>query len=226
MKINDAIEATLQYIRSVNKYMEDMAPWKLAKTDINAAEKVLYTAAESLRISALLLAPIMPNRTMIVLETFGAEKTSLEWGQIKSGEKIKNHKPLFPRIDINKLNKDLKKSNSTKSDLINVISYDEFKNIELKTGKVIAAEKVDKADKLLKLQVQIGDEKRQIISGIAEYYSPEDLLNNLIVVVTNLKPATIFGNESYGMLLAAKKGKALTLVTVDDVNVSSGMQVY
>ena len=109
---------------------------------------------------------------------------------------------------------------------MNVVSYDEFKNIELKTGRVIAAEKIDKADKLLKLQVQIGNEKRQIISGIAEYYSPEDLLNNLIVVVTNLKPATIFGNESYGMLLAAKKDKALTLVTVDDVNVSSGMQVY
>ncbi len=122
--------------------------------------------------------------------------------------------------------KDLKKSNSTKSDLINVLSYDEFKNIELKTDKVIAAEKVDKADTLLKLQGQIGNEKRQIISGIAEYYSPEDLLNNLIVVVTNLKPATIFGNESYGMLLAAKKGKSLTLVTVDDVNISSGMQVY
>ena len=74
--------------------------------------------------------------------------------------------------------------------------------------------------------MEIGNEKRQIISGIAEYYSPEDLLNTLIVVVTNLKPATIFGNESYGMLLAAKKDKELTLVTVDDVNVSSGMKVY
>ena len=226
MKINDAIEVTLQYIRSINKYMEDMAPWKLAKTDMSAAERVLYTAAESLRISALLLAPIMPNRTMIVLETFGAEKTSLEWGHLKSGTKIKSHKPLFPRIDINKLNNDLNKSDSTKSNLINVISFDDFKNIELKTGKVIAAEKIDKADKLLKIQVQIGKEKRQIISGIAEYYSPEDLLDNSIIVVTNLKPATIFGNESYGMLLAAKKGKTLTLVTVDDANVSSGMKVY
>ena len=226
MKINDAIEATLQYIRSINKYMEDMAPWKLAKTDMSAAERVLYTAAESLRISALLLAPIMPNRTMIVLETFGAEKTSLEWGHLKPGAKIKSHKPLFPRIDINKLNNDLNKSDSTKSDLINVISFDDFSNIELKTGKVIAAEKIDKADKLLKIQVQIGKEKRQIISGIAEYYSPEDLLDNSIIVVTNLKPATIFGNESYGMLLAAKKGKTLTLVTVDDANVSSGMKVY
>ncbi len=206
--------------------MEDMAPWKLAKTDMSAAERVLYTAAESLRISALLLAPIMPNRTMIVLETFGAEKTSLEWGHLKPGAKIKSHKPLFPRIDINKLNNDLNKSDSTKSDLINVISFDDFKNIELKTGKVIAAEKIDKADKLLKIQVQIGKEKRQIISGIAEYYSPEDLLDNSIIVVTNLKPATIFGNESYGMLLAAKKGKTLTLVTVDDANVSSGMKVY
>jgi len=163
---------------------------------------------------------------MIVLETFGAEKTSLEWGHLKSGAKIKSHKPLFPRIDINKLNNDLNKSDSTKSDLINVISFDDFSNIELKTGKVIAAEKIDKADKLLKIQVQIGKEKRQIISGIAEYYSPEDLLDNSIIVVTNLKPATIFGNESYGMLLAAKKGKTLTLVTVDDANVSSGMKVY
>jgi methionyl-tRNA synthetase len=226
MKINDAIETTLQFVRSVNKYMETMAPWKLAKTDLNSAEKVLYTAAESLRISALLLAPIMPNRTMIVLEIFGAEETSLEWGQLISGKTLKNHKPLFPRIDINKLNNDLKKSNATKSDLLNVITFDDFKNIELKTGKVIAVEKVEKADKLLKLEVEIGDEKRQIISGIAEYYSPEDLLNNMIVVVTNLKPATIFGNESYGMLLAAKKGKDLTLVTVDDGNVSSGMDIY
>ena len=121
---------------------------------------------------------------------------------------------------------DLKKRDSTKSDLINVISFDDFSNIELKTGKVIAAEKIDKADKLLKIQVQIGKEKRQIISGIAEYYSPEDLLDNSIIVVTNLKPATIFGNESYGMLLAAKKGKTLTLVTVDHANVSSGMKVY
>ena len=226
MKINDAIETTLQFVRSVNKYMETMAPWKLAKTDLNAAEKVLYTAAESLRISALLLAPIMPNRTMIVLETFGAEETSLEWGQLISGKTLKNHKPLFPRIDINKLNNDIKKTNATKSDLLNVITFDDFNNIELKTGKVIAVEKVEKADKLLKLEVQIGDENRQIISGIAEYYSPEDLLNNMIVVVTNLKPATIFGNESFGMLLAAKKGKDLTLVTVDDGNVSSGMEIY
>ena len=124
------------------------------------------------------------------------------------------------------LNNDLKKTNATEADLLNVITFDDFKNIELKTGKVIVVEKVEKSDKLLKLQVQIGGENRQIISGIAEYYSPEDLLNIMIVVVTNLKPATIFGNESYGMLLAAKKGKSLTLVTVDDGNVSSGMEVY
>jgi methionyl-tRNA synthetase len=91
---------------------------------------------------------------------------------------------------------------------------------------VLEAEKVEGADKLLKLQIEVGDEKRQIISGIAQHYSTENLIGKMIVVVTNLKPATIFGLESYGMLLAAKKGKDLTLITIDDEKVKSGMKIY
>ncbi len=225
MQVNEAIETTLQYIRSVNKYMETMAPWKLAKSDNDAAGKVLFTAAEALRISAVLLAPVMPNRTQIVLETFNAAGSSLEWGGLTPGKSLKKHDVLFPRIDVKKPEKP-SQSNGKKTEPNNVITFDEFQNVELKTAKVLEAEKVEGADKLLKLQIEVGDEKRQIISGIAQHYSTENLIGKMIVVVTNLKPATIFGLESYGMLLAAKKGKDLTLITIDDEKVKSGMKIY
>jgi len=225
MQVNEAIETTLQYIRSVNKYMETMAPWKLAKSDNNAAGKVLFTAAEALRISAVLLAPVMPNRTQIVLETFNAAGSSLEWGGLTPGKSLKKHDVLFPRIDVKKPEKP-SQSNGKKTEPNNVITFDEFQNVELKTAKVLEAEKVEGADKLLKLQIEVGDEKRQIISGIAQHYSTENLIGKMIIVVTNLKPATIFGLESYGMLLAAKKGKDLTLITIDDEKVKSGMKIY
>ena len=225
MQVNEAIETTLQYIRSVNKYMETMAPWKLAKSDNDAAGKVLFTAAEALRISAVLLAPVMPNRTQIVLETFNAAGSSLEWGGLTPGKSLNKHDVLFPRIDVKKLEKP-SQSNGKKTEPNNVITFDEFQNVELKTAKVLEAEKVEGADKLLKLQIEVGDEKRQIISGIAQHYSTENLIGKMIIVVTNLKPATIFGLESYGMLLAAKKGKDLTLITIDGEKVKSGMKIY
>ena len=225
MQVNEAIETTLQYIRSVNKYMETMAPWKLAKSDNDAAGKVLFTAAEALRISAVLLAPVMPNRTQIVLETFNAAGSRLEWGGLTPGKSLKKHDVLFPRIDVKKPEKP-SQSNGKKTEPNNVITFDEFQNVELKTAKVLEAEKVEGADKLLKLQIEVGDEKRQIISGIAQHYSTENLIGKMIVVVTNLKPATIFGLESYGMLLAAKKGKDLTLITIDGEKVKSGMKIY
>jgi len=225
MRVSEAIETTLQYIRSVNKYMETMAPWKLAKSDKDAAGKVLFTAAEALRISAILLAPVMPNRTQIVLETFNAAGSSLEWGGLTPGKSLNKHDVLFPRIDVKKLEK-LRQSNGKKTEPNNVITFDEFQNVELKTAKVLEAEKVDSADKLLKLQVEVGDEKRQLVAGIAKFYKPEELVGKMIVVVANLKPATIFGLESYGMLLAAKKGKDLTLITIDGEKVKSGMKIY
>ena len=225
MQVNEAIETTLQYIRSVNKYMETMAPWKLAKSDNDAAGKVLFTAAEALRISAVLLAPVMPNRTQIVLETFNAAGSSLEWGGLTPGKSLNKHDVLFPRIDVKKPEKP-SQSNGKKTEPNNVITFDEFQNVELKTAKVLEAEKVEGADKLLKLQIEVGDEKKQIISGIAQHYSTENLIGKMIVVVTNLKPATIFGLESYGMLLAAKKGKDLTLITIDGEKVKSGMKIY
>ena len=225
MRVNEAIEIILQFVRSINKYIETKAPWKLAKEEPEIAGKVLFTAAEALRVSAILLSPIMPNRTQTVLETLGATESGLDWGGLTSGIKVKLHDPLFPRINIKKLENSVE-NHGKKEELENVITFDEFQNVELKTAKILKAEKVDGADKLLKLQIKVGDEQRQIVSGIAQFYSPEELVEKMIVVVTNLKPATIFGIESNGMLLAAKNGRTLTLMTIDSEKVSSGMRIY
>ena len=225
MRVNEAIEIILQFVRSINKYIETKAPWKLAKEEPEIAGKVLFTAAEALRVSAILLSPIMPNRTQTVLETLGATESGLDWGGLTSGIEIKRHDPLFPRINIKKLENSVE-NHGKKDELENVITFDEFQNVELKTAKILKAEKVDGADKLLKLQIKVGDEQRQIVSGIAQFYPPEELVEKMIVVVTNLKPATIFGIESNGMLLAAKNGRTLTLMTIDSEKVSSGMRIY
>ena len=225
MRVNEAIEIILQFVRSINKYIETKAPWKLAKEEPEIAGKVLFTAAEALRVSAILLSPIMPNRTQTVLETLGATESGLDWGGLTSGIEVKLHDPLFPRINIKKLENSVE-NHGKKEKLENVITFDEFQNVELKTAKILKAEKVDGADKLLKLQIKVGDEQRQIVSGIAQFYPPEELVEKMIVVVTNLKPATIFGIESNGMLLAAKNGRTLTLMTIDSEKVSSGMRIY
>ena len=217
MKIHDALEETLQFIRGVNKYMEQQAPWKLVKEDKTAAGRVLYTAAEALRIGTLLLEPIMPHRTEIVLETLSVSKRELNWGGLKAGIKLKQHPPLFPRIDVKKEKIEEKEK---------FIDYDDFKKLGLKTAEILAAEKVEGADKLYKLQIKMGNEEQQIVSGIVDHYTPEELIGKMVVVVSNLEPATIRGVESKGMLLAASRKKELSLIIVDGKKVESGKKVY
>lgn len=222
MRINEAIEEILQFVRSINRYMEQQAPWKLVKTDKSAAARVLYTAAEALRVSALLLQPVMPNRTEIILDTLGANGTELKWGILKSGTVIKKHAPLFPRIKVEEPVAETEKVTSME----NVITLDDFKKVELKTALILKVEKVEGADRLLKLQIEVGEEKRQIVAGIAEFYLPEELIEKMIIIVANLEPVTIRGIESNGMLLAAKKGKELSLIIIDSDSIESGVKVF
>lgn len=217
MKIHDALEETLQFIRGVNKYMEQQAPWKLVKEDKTAAGRVLYTAAEALRIGTLLLEPVMPHRTEIVLETLSVSKRELNWGGLKAGIKLKQHPPLFPRIDVKKEKIEEKEK---------FINYEDFEKLGLKTAEILTAEKVEGADKLYKLQIKMGNEEQQIVSGIADHYTPEELIGKMVVVVSNLEPATIRGVESKGMLLAASRKKELSLIIVDGKKVESGKKVY
>ncbi|MEE8335206.1 MAG: methionine--tRNA ligase [Candidatus Neomarinimicrobiota bacterium] len=227
MKVNDALEQALQYIRSVNKYMEIKAPWKLAKENPEEAGFVLYTATEALRIGTLLLKAVMPNRSKLVLETLGAVDSKLEWGGLKGGIILKKHEVLFPRIKIEKSAQSSgpgpksKKLFSEKS-----ISMTDFDKVELLTGEIIKAEKISGADRLLKLQVKIGSEIRQIVSGISKFYETETLTGKTIIVAANLEPATIKGVTSQGMLLAASKDGELTLITVDSPDIDTDKRVF
>ena len=221
MKVHEAIEETLQFIRGVNKYMEHQAPWKLVKNDTEAAGRVLYTAAEALRIGTLLLGPVMPHRTEIVLETFDVQTSELSWGGLKAGTRLKQHPPLFPRIDMQKGNsEDNTNTHGT------FIDYEDFEKLGLKTAEILSAEKVEGTDKLYKLQIKAGNEEWQIVSGIGDHYTPEELVGKTIVVVSNLEQATIQGVKSKGMLLAASRKKELSLIVVDGDKVESGGKVY
>lgn len=214
LHLNDAVETIIIFIRSINKYMELRQPWHLVKQNKQEAGTVLYTAAEGLRIAALLLHPIMPGKISTLLKAFPTadnRKNSFEWGTLKSGEKLSELPILFPRI-IKKI--EVVKEVQNKGE--ELISIDYFSKVKLITAKVLAAERVPKTDKLLKLSIDTGEEKRQIVAGIAQYYNPEVLIGKMVIIVTNLQPVKIHGVESQGMLLTAEKGENLTLLTTFD----------
>jgi methionyl-tRNA synthetase len=216
-------------VREANRYIEKRQPWTLAKQGEAARAElgtVLYTASEALRIISGMLYPTMPSKMSELRQVLGCaggdpEFASLSvWGGLESGVAIGEMRSLFPRIDRKKVDakgaqKKSKQNSSSKKQGVALIEFTDFTKVELRTAEVVEAEKVEGADKLLKLQIMVGEEKRQIIAGVAKYYAPEDLIGKTIIVVANLKPATIRGVESNGMLLAASKGKKLTLVTVD-----------
>jgi len=214
LHLNDAVETIIIFIRSINKYMELRQPWHLVKQNKQEAGTVLYTAAEGLRIAALLLHPIMPEKISTLLKAFPTadnQKNSFEWGTLKPGEKLGELPILFPRI-ITKIEVMKKVENKGEE----LISIDDFSKVKLITAKVLAAEWVPKTDKLLKLSIDTGEEKRQIVAGIAQHYNPEVLIGKTIIIVANLQPVKIRGIESQGMLLTAEKGENLTLLTTFD----------
>jgi len=241
MKLDRGIEQVLSAVRAGNRYLEQTAPWKLAKENKNKElDTVLYTIAELLRIVSGLLSPVMPEKMCELRKAIGILESTIdidslkEWGILKSGSKCNDIGSLFPRIEVEK-DKNQKcnqqKKNKKKTDKkaisdnnIGLITIDDFFKTKLKTAVILEAEKVEKADKLLKLQIDIGTEKRQIIAGIADSYTPEEIIGKTIIVVTNLKPATIRGIESQGMLLAAKTKKRLTLVTLE-VGTAPGLSI-
>ena len=180
-----------------------------------------------MRISLCLLHPIMPVRTKHILEMIGAKigEFDLSWGGLVGGTPLGEFETPFPRIEVDKPKESpqpKKKENKVEN---NLISIEDLAKVELLTAEVLKAEKVENTDKLLKLQIQVGDEKRQIVAGIAEHYQPEDLEGKIIVVAVNLKPAKIRGIESNGMLLAASKNDSVIVLTVDDPSIGSGAKV-
>jgi methionyl-tRNA synthetase len=231
-RITNAINDTLNLIRATNKFIENAAPWKLAKEGkLDIVGGVLYTAAELVRVASILLYPIMPTKMREIREIFGLNDDTLTlnsastWFDLPSGNKINIKGSVFPRLDAKKVPALVKaKPGEKPDDDSGLIAIDDFTKVNLRVARVIEAEKVEKADKLLKLQIDVGSEKRQIVAGIAEHYTPEEIIGKNIIVVANLKPAKIRGLKSNGMLLAAKKDGALKIVTVDgDIEPGAGV---
>ncbi|MDK2820663.1 MAG: methionyl-tRNA synthetase [Clostridia bacterium] len=245
-----ALASIWRFINRANKYIEETAPWTLAKDTNKKArlQTVLYNMAESIRHATIMVSPFMPGVPVRVWEQLGITdvpsahtwESIAEWGGIPAGTKINRGSPLFPRIDIKeqeggsqvtetKNNKtDAKHENEINKEQISKeeqISIEEFSRIRLRLAKVLSAEKVANADKLLKLEVKIGDEKRTIVAGIAQHYQPEELIGKKVVVVANLKPAKLRGIVSEGMILAAVDGGSLSLISPERDNVNDGATV-
>ncbi|HEW91725.1 MAG TPA: methionine--tRNA ligase [Thermotogaceae bacterium] len=229
LRFTQALEQLWQFISLSNKYIDLTEPWKLSKIAVkDRLATVLYNLAESLRIIATLLKPIMPRTSKEIYLRLGIaqeweetnDKAVEKWGKLKPGMIVKHGKPLFPRIDIKKFEKitatKFKEEVKMVTEELNIITIEDFSKVELRVGEVLEAEKIEKSEKLLKLKVDLGElGERQIVAGIAKHYSPEELIGKLIIVVANLKPAKLMGIESQGMLLAAKDGGKLKILTVD-----------
>ena len=223
ININQAIDQIIKLVRSTNKYVENQAPWALAKSGkTERLNTVLYVSCETLRIISVLFDPVLPRKCRRIRELLGLTGAELnptldkarEWGLLKAGTEVGTPESLFPRLE-KKAKAEKVKTTTVDSEPVPEVSFEEFSKIDLRVAEVKEAERVKGADKLLKLKIDIGSEQRQIVAGIAEEYSPEEMVGKKIVVVVNLKPARIRGIESKGMLLAAKDGKTLGLVCVD-----------
>jgi methionyl-tRNA synthetase len=231
MKLDASVASVMSVVRKINVYLQERAPWSLAKQDGAEAQLAhcLYTAAECLRVCAALLYPVMPEKMLMLRTALGMSDARPHLGKLSElgvlvpGSDISQPGALFPRIEAEqkeqkpeqqpKKQKQQPKKKGPAAD--GLITFDQVMAVNLKTALVLEAEKIEGADKLLKLQVDLGEEKRQLVAGIALHYSPEELIGKLVVVVANLKPAKLRGVESQGMLLAASVGDTLKLVTVD-----------
>ena len=246
MELNVAIKEIWRFIGRANKYIDETTPWKLAKNPDKKGrlDTLLYNLAEALRVISVHIAPIMPNTPAKIREQLGITDDSLstwesvkEWGKLPAGLTVSRKEIIFPRIEEKKEKPAAQQNNQKaerakkeevkkeeKEEGANLISIEDFAKVELRIAQVVEAEKIKGADKLLKLQIKVGNKQRQIVAGIAKHYTPEELVGKKIVVVVNLKPAKLRGVESQGMLLAASNKDCLTLVTVDK-DIDSGAKV-
>jgi methionyl-tRNA synthetase len=215
MELHNAMIAIWSLISGLNKYIDSSSPWQLAKTDQKRLATVMYTLMEGLRIVAAMLSPVMPATAEKILDALGCKGSVVlndlkTFGLLKPGTKIMTPKALFPRVE-----KEKEKEDKGKVMEDNLIDISEFAKVEIKVGKILSASRIEGADKLLLLKVDVGKEI-QIVAGIAKAYNPEDLANKYVAVVTNLKPAKLKGMVSEGMLLATDTADGrLTLIGFD-----------
>jgi methionyl-tRNA synthetase len=235
--MSDAVEAVMNLAKRCNKYIDETTPWVLAKDESLKPRlgTVLYNLLEAIRYIAVLCEPFMPETHNAIFEQINCDIKSYDslesFGAYKPSTVLSDPTPLFVRIDPDKLYKEIeemqKKSAEDAKTIEQVsdtepiapeISIDDFAKSDIRVGEVIACEKVKKSKKLLKFTIADGIGERTIVSGIAQYYKPEELVGKKILFVANLKPVKLCGVESQGMILSAEKGDSLTLITLGDID--------
>lgn len=236
-----ALEQIWRFVARCNKYVDETAPWALAKQEDqrDRLDTVLYTFVECIRIMAILTAPFMPGLPPRICPLLGKDERLIrweeadQWGIIEAGTRVQKGEPLFPRIDVSQyttagetktVNQDQNQAPEQIEEHVPAlefepikeeISIEEFAKLDLRVAKILSAEKVEKTDKLMKLEVEVSGEVRTVVSGIAKHYAPEDLVNQHVVLVANLKPTKLRGIMSQGMILAASQGEVLEVLTVN-----------
>lgn len=242
-KFSSALSDVWLIISKCNKYIDEVMPWKLGKQPekYNRLAAVLYTLCELLRVISILIAPFMPDTSKKIQDSIGATEEQCtwesagKWGVLSKNVSVKKCSPLFPRIDVNKEIEELNKlmevqkqeaavknaaeDKKTQEEPENkLIGIEDFAKVNLIVAKIKECEPVKKSKKLLKLVINDGTNDRVVVSGISQYYSPEELINRNIILVSNLKPAKLCGVESNGMVLAAEspEGK-VNVIFVDDL---------
>ncbi len=227
-KVADALEEVMKALRNANKYIDETQPWVLAKDEANkdTLKNVLYNLLEAIRIASVLLEPAIPTSSAKVYEALGTKLTDfkdLEFGK-EASYLVSNCEILFKRLDVNKDVLDIvlkaeeeKEKAEAATPSKPEISIEDFEKLDLVVGKILEARPHPKADKLLVFKVDIGTEVRQIVSGIAKFYNPNDLVGKKVIVVKNLKPIKLRGEESKGMLLCGsdEADTYLELVNID-----------
>ncbi|MBM4765326.1 methionine--tRNA ligase [Bacillus sp. B15-48] len=230
MQFSVALTAIWQFVSRTNKFIDETQPWVLAKDEEKQAElaNVMAHLAESLRQTAVLLQPFLtktPEKIFAQLNVTGEQLTSWEsletFGAIPEATKVQKGEPIFPRLEVEEEVAFIKEKMQGSTPAVEAkpetepeITFEDFMKVELRVAEVIHAEPVKKADKLLKLQLDLGYEKRQVVSGIAQHYKPEELVGQRVICVTNLKPVKLRGELSEGMILAGSKDGELALATV------------
>lgn len=234
-RMADTMDAIMSLARRANKYIDETAPWVLAKDESKKARlgTVLYNLLETIRFLGVVLAPFMPETSEKILDEIGAGKRDLDslksFGGLEAGKSVGEPIPLFARIDADKFMEDARakmaaqaaeaqKKEAEKEEITFApeIAIDDFAKVEIRVAKVVSCEKVKKSKKLLCLQLDDGMGGRQVVSGISQYYAPEDLIGRKIQLIANLKPCKLCGVDSFGMICAADTPDGVKVIFVDD----------
>ena len=215
-----ALETIWEFVRRINRYIQQTQVWTLAKPETKPRMgTILYNSLEALRFISVLISPFIPETAEKIQKQIGLSEfdTTAEWGRLPAELTVSRGEPIFPRVDT-KQQKQAQPEKTAKpkqeKKTTNLISFADFQKLDLRIARILTAEPIEGADRLLKLQVDLGTEKRQVVAGIAEHYTPETLVGKQVIIVANLEPATIRGVESHGMILAGS-ADSVVLATLE-----------